>query len=174
MSKQRKTARRDERTAGKTAKEQSAMQNTARIERWRHHAKNKLAQLKDKPRLLQELRLVAKFENKSPLEVVIDKLLRERGNARIVFDIKSKCFSMPLYHACIDTDYEHSYSHRMRNAHEKEVVNMAVYMSLDQIPNSIPLREKRNLERFYRKGDYSLYNASIRAMRYALSGKEVA
>ena len=153
------------------AKRHNPKQSVARIERWRRHAENKLAQLKDKPRLLEELRLIAEFENKSPLEVVMDRLMSSRGNAEIVFDVKPRLFPMPLYRAQTDTIFERSHSPRTRDAHEEDVVNMAVHMLLGQIPGCVPLREKRNLKRFYRKGDHSLFEAGIRAMRYALSEK---
>lgn len=115
----------------------SPKQSVARIERWRRHAENKLAQLKDRPRLLEELRLIAEFENKSPLEVVMDRLMAERGRAEIVSDLKPKHFSMSLislYRAQTDTICERSYSPRQRNAHEKNVVDMTIHTLLSQLP----------------------------------------
>ena len=121
-----KTARKDARTAGKTATKNT---NTAtRIDRWRRLAEERIARLAESPELpgLAMLRTCAEIEGMTPADLIVDRLTRARAGGKIVERRPKDCCGAE-FNAFIDTDYERNMSTRARNNHEREVVTFMIW-----------------------------------------------
>lgn len=163
------TARRDARTAGKTATKNT---NTAtRIDRWRRLAEERIARLDELhyPGLAL-LRICAEIEGMTPADLIVDRLTAQRGGGKIVTE-KPDGYSGPEWEAFIDTDYERNTPTRTRNNHEREIVNgmefSFTYSGIsDDVLNG---RGAAFLRCYYRRGDFGLHPAVDRMTADALA-----
>ena len=164
-----KTARKDARTAGKTATKNT---NTAtRIDRWRRLAEERIARLDELhyPGLAL-LRTCAEIEGMTPADLIVDRLTAQRGGGKIVTE-KPDGYSSPEWEAFIDTDYERNAPTRTRNNHEREIVNSVefsfTYSGIsDDVLNG---RGAAFLRCYYRRGDFGLHPAVDRMTADALA-----
>ena len=164
-----KTARKDARTAGKTATKNT---NTAtRIDRWRRLAEERIARL-DELRYpgLALLRTCAEIGGMTPADLIVDRLTAQRGGGKIVTE-KPDGYSGPEWEAFIDTDYELNTPTRTRNNHEREIVNgmefSFTYSGIsDDVLNG---RGAAFLRCYYRRGDVGLHPAVERMTADALA-----
>ena len=169
MSKGTEAARRDGKTAGKTAK------NNTRIDCWRRVAAEHIAKLEAIDRSnnaklrTSKLRLCAKAEGTTPAELVVRLLKSRRLNGAKVTERPEDCFS-PEFRAWEDTVNE-SARRDARERHLKSVVHAATVDWLGYcFPHGLTAREDRTLiDRFYRIGDMGLRNAFERMTRAALA-----
>ena len=172
MSRQTETARKDARTAGKTAKN-----NNTRIDRWRRLAEERIARLEEPPRHngLDLLRICAEIEGLTPADLIVERLKAERCGGRVVTKRPDSCCS-PEWDAYIDTDYEQNASPQSRNRHEREVVgSMQFNFTFLNIPDHVlGNRGRAFLLRFYRKGDVGLRPAVDRMAEAALAALDCA
>ena len=170
MSKQtEQTARKDVRTAGKTA-----TKSNSRIDRWRKLAEERIAWLAKSTELsgLAMLQACAEIEGMSPADLIMERLICARAGGRIVEERPKDCFS-PMYNAFIDTDYERNMSTRARNNHERAVVASMVwdFAQAAWIPRDLVKRYGVQFVRsYYHKGDKGLFAAFHRMATSALSG----
>ena len=168
MTKTKETARKDARTAGKTAKNT----NTAtRIDRWRRFAEERIARLDGvKCPGLALLRTCAEIEGVTPAELIVERLKAERHGGKVVTEEPASCYG-PEWNAYIDTDYEQNATTRARNNHEREIVNyMEFHFTFSGIPDDV-LKDRGAafLRCYYRRGDVGLYPAVERMTMDALA-----
>lgn len=164
-----KTARKDARTAGKTATKNT---NTAtRIDRWRKLAEERIARL-DELRYpgLALLRTCAEIEGMTPADLIVDRLKAARYGGKVVTEKPASYFG-PEWEAFIDTDYERNAPTRTRNNHEREIVNSVefsfTYSGIsDDVLNG---RGAAFLRCYYRRGDFGLHPAVDRMTADALA-----
>ena len=169
MTKTKETARKDARTAGKTAKNT----NTAtRIDRWRRFAEERIARLDGvKCPGLALLRTCAEIEGMTPAELIVERLKAERHGGKVVTEEPASCYG-PEWNAYIDTDYEQNATTRARNNHEREVVTFMVwdFAQASWIPRDLVKRYGvRFVRNYYHKGDTGLFAAFHRMATAALS-----
>lgn len=167
MSKQTETARRDARTAGKTA----TNTNTAtRIDRWRRLAEERIARLDELhyPGLAL-LRTCAEIEGMTPADLIVERLKAARYGGKVVTEKPASYFG-PEWEAFIDTDYEQNMPTRTRNNHEREIVNgMEFSFTFSGISdNVLNGRGAAFLRCYYRRGDVGLRPAVERMTADAL------
>lgn len=163
------TARKDARTAGKTATKNT---NTAtRIDRWRKLAEERIARLDGlKFPGLALLRTCAEIEGMAPADLIVERLKATRLGGMVVTERPKEYFS-PEFNAYEDTDYELNASTRTRNNHERSVVSSMVmnFSSPTWIPADLAKKHGMCFVRaFYRKGDKGLYDAFHRMTADAL------
>ena len=164
-----KTARKEARTAGKTATKNT---NTAtRIDRWRRLADERIARLDELhyPGLAL-LRTCAEIEETTPADLIVERLKASRFGGRVVTERPKEYFS-PEFNSYEDTDYELNAPTRTRNNHERSVVSSMVmnYSSPTWIPADLMKKYGTDFVRvFYRRGDNGLYDAYHRMATDAL------
>lgn len=164
-----KTARKDARTAGKTATKNT---NTpTRIDRWRRLAEERIARL-DELRYpgLALLRTCAEIEGMTPADLIVDRLKAARYGGKVVTEKPASYFG-PEWEAFIDTDYELNTPTRTRNNHEREIVHgmefSFTYSGIsDDVLNG---RGAAFLRCYYRRGDLGLHPAVERMTADALA-----
>lgn len=171
------TARKDARTAGKTATKNT---NTAtRTDRWRRLAEERIARLDglEFPGLAL-LRTCAEIEGMTPADLIVERLKATRLGGMVVTERPKEYFS-PEFNAYEDTDYELNTPTRTRNNHERSVVSSMVmnYSSPTWIPADLAKKYGVCFVRaFYRRGDNGLYEAFHRmatdAMKRCAAGRE--
>ena len=168
------TARKDARTAGKTATKNA---NTAtRIDRWRRLAEERIARLAESPKLpgLAMLQTCAEIEGMTPADLIVDRLTRARAGGTIVEE-RPKDSCSAEFNAFIDTDYERNMSTRARNNHEREVVTFMIwdFAQGTWIPEDLVERYGvRFVRNYYHKGDMGLFAAFHRLATAALARLE--
>ena len=169
MRQTKETARKDARTAGKTATKNT---NTAtRTDRWRRLAEERIARLDGlKFPGLALLRTCAEIEGMAPADLIVERLKATRLGGMVVTERPKEYFS-PEFNAYEDTDYELNAPTRTRNNHERSVVSSMVmnYSSPTWIPADLAKKHGVGFVRvFYRRGDNGLYEAFHRMASDAL------
>lgn len=153
-----------------TAAERSTTKTTTetRRDRWRRHIVARLAKIKNCKGYIPA-KWLEEIEGRPAADFITDWLANDRG-----FGVKNPTPAQK-YHAEVDAYYETEESTRIRNNHEREEAEQAVFTMLNNDAlHGLSDRSRDFVRRFYRPGDRGLNAATLRAVKCALDWEREA